>query len=134
MSHRLNSLIESFDGRAIITRYDRPTGSWIFICIDDDTLGKSTGGTRMRIYEDPADGLLDAMRLARGMTHKWAALGLPHGGAKAVVAMKNPIVGDERTAFLERYAGEPVLVIGTHFATPTAGHIVRDGDSWRFAV
>jgi hypothetical protein len=24
-----------------------------------------------------------------------------------------------------------VLVIGTHFAGPTAGHIVRDGDAWR---
>jgi glyoxylase-like metal-dependent hydrolase (beta-lactamase superfamily II) len=36
-----------------------------------------------------------------------------------------------RLRFLERFADEPVLVIGTHFATPTAGHIVRDGDSHR---
>jgi glyoxylase-like metal-dependent hydrolase (beta-lactamase superfamily II) len=28
----------------------------------------------------------------------------------------------------------PVLVIGTHFASPTAGHVVRDGAVWRFAV
>ncbi|MBW2361828.1 MAG: MBL fold metallo-hydrolase [Deltaproteobacteria bacterium] len=33
--------------------------------------------------------------------------------------------------FLGRYAEQPVLVIGTHFATPTAGHIVRDGDTYR---
>jgi glyoxylase-like metal-dependent hydrolase (beta-lactamase superfamily II) len=31
-------------------------------------------------------------------------------------------------------AGAPTLVIGTHFATPTAGHVVRDGDVWRFEV
>jgi glyoxylase-like metal-dependent hydrolase (beta-lactamase superfamily II) len=31
-------------------------------------------------------------------------------------------------------AGQPVLVIGTHFATPTAGHVVRDGDAFRFEV
>jgi glyoxylase-like metal-dependent hydrolase (beta-lactamase superfamily II) len=37
-----------------------------------------------------------------------------------------------RREFLERYGDRPVLVFGTHFATPTAGHIVRDGDSWRF--
>lgn len=37
-----------------------------------------------------------------------------------------------RRAFLEEFAGKPVLVIGTHFATPTAGHIVRDGDTYRF--
>jgi glyoxylase-like metal-dependent hydrolase (beta-lactamase superfamily II) len=29
-------------------------------------------------------------------------------------------------------AGSPVLVIGTHFATPTAGRVVKDGDAWRF--
>jgi glyoxylase-like metal-dependent hydrolase (beta-lactamase superfamily II) len=37
-----------------------------------------------------------------------------------------------RRAFLERYADGPVLVIGTHFATPVAGRIVRHGDAWRF--
>jgi glyoxylase-like metal-dependent hydrolase (beta-lactamase superfamily II) len=30
--------------------------------------------------------------------------------------------------------GPPVLVIGTHFAAPTAGHVVRDGDAFRLAV
>jgi glyoxylase-like metal-dependent hydrolase (beta-lactamase superfamily II) len=39
-----------------------------------------------------------------------------------------------RRAFIARYADRPVLVIGTHFATPTAGHIVRDGDRWRLDV
>ncbi len=36
-----------------------------------------------------------------------------------------------RREFLERHAGRPVLVIGTHFAAPTAGHIVRDGEVFR---
>ena len=39
-----------------------------------------------------------------------------------------------RRAFLERYVGRPVLVLGTHFATPTGGRILRDGAVWRFAV
>jgi glyoxylase-like metal-dependent hydrolase (beta-lactamase superfamily II) len=39
-----------------------------------------------------------------------------------------------RRMFLARYAGSPVLVIGTHWGRPTAGHIVRDGDAWRFVV
>ncbi|MGI9342131.1 MAG: MBL fold metallo-hydrolase [Gammaproteobacteria bacterium] len=37
-----------------------------------------------------------------------------------------------RADFLAGFSGEPVLVIGTHFATPTAGHIVADGDVYRF--
>lgn len=36
-----------------------------------------------------------------------------------------------RNEFVQRYADRPVLVTGTHFATPTAGHIVRDGDVFR---
>jgi glyoxylase-like metal-dependent hydrolase (beta-lactamase superfamily II) len=37
-----------------------------------------------------------------------------------------------RRDFLARYADRPVLVFGTHFATPTAGHIERCGDVFRF--
>ena len=36
-----------------------------------------------------------------------------------------------RTHFLENYAGQPTLIIGTHFAGPGAGRIVRDGSSFR---
>lgn len=39
-----------------------------------------------------------------------------------------------RKAFFERYADQPVLVFGTHFANPVAGHIVRDGKTYRFDV
>jgi glyoxylase-like metal-dependent hydrolase (beta-lactamase superfamily II) len=37
-----------------------------------------------------------------------------------------------RRAFLEAHAGRPVLVIGTHFAGPHAGRIVRAGAAYRF--
>lgn len=39
-----------------------------------------------------------------------------------------------RKQFLERYADSPVLVLGTHFANPVGGRIVRDGSSYRFDV
>ena len=39
-----------------------------------------------------------------------------------------------RLEILDRYADGPVLVIGTHFATPTAGRIVRDGTAYRLDV
>jgi glyoxylase-like metal-dependent hydrolase (beta-lactamase superfamily II) len=37
-----------------------------------------------------------------------------------------------RRALLSRLAREEVLVIGTHFASPTAGYAVADGDALRF--
>jgi len=39
-----------------------------------------------------------------------------------------------RYELFERYADKPVLIIGTHFATPTAGHLVRDGDGFKLRV
>ena len=39
-----------------------------------------------------------------------------------------------RRAFCERYAGTGALVLGTHFHHPTAGRIVRHGETWRFAA
>jgi glyoxylase-like metal-dependent hydrolase (beta-lactamase superfamily II) len=39
-----------------------------------------------------------------------------------------------RHAFLQRYTGRPVLVLGTHFAGPTGGRLVRDGDAIRLEV
>jgi len=37
-----------------------------------------------------------------------------------------------RRQLFEDAADKPVLVIGTHFAAPTAGHVVRDGKAYRF--
>ena len=36
-----------------------------------------------------------------------------------------------RERFLAKFSDEPVLIIGTHFATPTAGRIVADGETYR---
>jgi glyoxylase-like metal-dependent hydrolase (beta-lactamase superfamily II) len=37
-------------------------------------------------------------------------------------------------ALFAEWADKTILVIGTHFAAPTAGHFVRDGAAFRFAV
>jgi glyoxylase-like metal-dependent hydrolase (beta-lactamase superfamily II) len=37
-----------------------------------------------------------------------------------------------RMTFVQRYGDSDTVVLGTHFPAPTAGRIVRDGDSWRF--
>ncbi len=101
----LPGLIESWDGEAVITRYDHLSGTWIFIALHDATLGTPVGGTRMRIYARVEDGLEDALRLARGMTHKWASIDLPFGGAKAVLATSRSLSASEREGLLDRYAG-----------------------------
>lgn len=100
----LQGLIENWDGLAVVNRFDGASGAWIFICLHDNTLGPSTGGTRIAQYPTPADGLLDAMRLSEGMTQKWAAVDLGFGGGKAVIAIPRPFAGREREELLLRYA------------------------------
>jgi len=39
-----------------------------------------------------------------------------------------------RHAFLAEMADGPTLVIGTHFATPAAGLVKRDGEAYRLEV
>jgi leucine dehydrogenase len=112
----IDGLISSWGGLGVVTRFDKETGAWIFICLHDNTLGASTGGSRMTIYPSPADGLLDAMRLSEGMTHKWAAVDLPFGGGKAVIALERQLAGDERNALLRRY-GELVESLRGAFRT-----------------
>jgi leucine dehydrogenase len=96
-------LIEDWDGAGVVVRRDAPTGTWMFVAIHDDTLGMAAGGCRMKVYDRPEDGLRDALRLARGMTHKWAAMGLPFGGGKSVLAIPHPMVGAERVGLLHRF-------------------------------
>jgi glyoxylase-like metal-dependent hydrolase (beta-lactamase superfamily II) len=41
---------------------------------------------------------------------------------------------ETRHRCLARWYGERAQIFGTHFSTPTAGRIERDGEVWRFAV
>ncbi len=61
------------------------------VAIHSTDLGPATGGLRMWTYDSEEDALMDALRLARGMTYKYAAAGINLGGGKAV------IIGDPRT-------------------------------------
>ncbi|RLB14756.1 MAG: phenylalanine dehydrogenase, partial [Deltaproteobacteria bacterium] len=83
----MESLIRQWQGETVITRYDSPTGAWIFIAVYSTLLGPAAGGTRMRPYPNPQAGLEDAMRLAKGMAYKYAVPGMPWGGGKAVIAL-----------------------------------------------
>jgi glyoxylase-like metal-dependent hydrolase (beta-lactamase superfamily II) len=44
------------------------------------------------------------------------------------------IARQTREHMLTRLAAAPILVVGTHFAGRTAGHVMRDGDAFRLAV
>ena len=112
----LEDLIEGWDGEETVIRFDRPSGAWIFVCVHSTVRGPAGGGTRMAVYQAPADGLADAMRLSAAMTRKMAVLGMPFGGAKAVLAVPELPAGEERRGLLLRY-GDLVASLGGTFRT-----------------
>lgn len=116
MNYDLQALMERWDGLGVVHRFDQPTRTWVFICMHDNTLGPCTGGTRMKVYSKPGEGLLDGMRLAEGMTNKWAAIDVAAGGGKAVLAVERPLKGEERRGLLRRY-GRLIQALGGGFHT-----------------
>lgn len=107
-------MIKDWGGLAVVSSYDPPTDTWMFIALHDDTLGTPVGGCRMKVYDDPRDGLQDALRLAEGMTHKWAAIDFSFGGGKSVLALGRNVEGEERTALLRRFGGLLNSLHGTY--------------------
>ena len=110
------SLLSGWEGEHAVVRHDAESGAWIFVCVHSTVLGPAGGGTRMRVYPAPADGLADAMRLSGAMTWKMAGAGMPRGGGKAVLAVPVLPTGEPRKRLLRRY-GELVASLGGTYRT-----------------
>jgi glyoxylase-like metal-dependent hydrolase (beta-lactamase superfamily II) len=93
----------------------------------EPTPGHTPGHVSVRLSSDGRDAVItgDLMHHPIQMAEPQWQTPFDSDGAAAVKT---------RRAFCERYAGTPVTVLGTHFHQPTAGHIVRHGEAWRFDV
>jgi leucine dehydrogenase len=133
-------LLAGWDGEHAVVRYDAESGAWMFVCVHSTVLGPAGGGTRMRVYPTPADGLADAMRLSGAMTRKMAASGMPRGGGKAVLAVPELPTGEPRKRLLRRY-GELVASLGGSYRTagdmnisPADLDVVAETCSWVYGT
>ncbi len=93
---------------------DSSAGYRGIIAIHSTTLGPALGGTRFWQYASDEEAIVDALRLARGMTYKNAVAGLNLGGGKSV------IIGNNKTADREmifRAHGRFVESLGGRYIT-----------------
>ena len=67
--------------KAILHIYQPATNLKAIVVVDNVAAGPSIGGVRIA----PDVSLEECFRLARAMTFKNAAAGLPHGGGKSVI-------------------------------------------------
>jgi leucine dehydrogenase len=84
-------LLEESGGKKIVFCHDEASGLRAVIAIHSTALGPAAGGVRFKNYASLEEATVDAVRLARAMTLKYAAAGMRMGGGKAVV------IGDART-------------------------------------
>ncbi len=77
--------LDAYDYGEVHFKRDKATGLMAIVAIHDTRLGPALGGCRFIHYDTEQDALVDALRLARGMTYKAALAGLPHGGGKSVL-------------------------------------------------
>jgi leucine dehydrogenase len=118
--------IAKYDYEQLVFCHDSASGLKAIICIHDTTLGPALGGTRMWNYATEEEAILDALRLARGMTYKNAAAGLNLGGAKTV------IIGDpkkDKSEALFRALGRYIQGLsGRYITAEDVGTSVEDMD------
>ena len=83
----------------ILHLHDPASGLRAILVVDNVAAGPAIGGTRMA----PDVSLAECFRLARAMTLKNAAAGLPHGGAKAVIFADPKMPADRKERLMRAY-------------------------------
>lgn len=91
MTERIFDYMHKYDYEKVLLFQNQAVGLRAVLAIHSTILGPAAGGTRMWTYASDLDAMEDAMRLARGMTYKYAAAGVNLGGGKVV------IIGDPKT-------------------------------------
>src|SRR6187402_1703937 len=79
------SKLSQYDYGEVHFRLDKATGLRAIVAIHDSRMGPALGGCRFIDYNTEDEAIVDALRLARGMTYKAALAGLAHGGGKSVL-------------------------------------------------
>jgi leucine dehydrogenase len=106
--------LKAYDFGEAHFKLDKATGLRAIVAIHDSRLGPALGGCRFLPYDTDEAALVDALRLARGMTYKAALAGLAHGGGKSVLI--RPTQHFDRVA-LFRACGRFVDDLGGHYIT-----------------
>lgn len=116
--------MERYDYENLFICQDRAIGFKAVIAIHDTTLGPATGGCRMWQYKSEMEAIEDALRLARGMTYKYAAAGCNLGGGKTVI-LGDPYRKDREPIF--RALGKFINRLGGKYITgEDVGTTLRD--------
>ena len=108
---------------------DAATGLRAIVAIHDTRLGPSLGGCRFITYPHEELALVDALRLARGMTYKAAISNIPHGGGKSVIL--KPAGKFDREALFKAFGRFVDGLHGRYITAEDSGTSVPDMETIR---
>ena len=114
MGTKIFELLEHYDYGELHLGRDAATGMRAIVAIHDTRLGPALGGCRFIHYDTEEEGIIDALRLARGMTYKAALARIPHGGGKSVII--KPRSQFDRAALFRAF-GRFLDGLGGHYIT-----------------
>lgn len=103
---------------------DKATGMRAIVAIHDSRLGPALGGCRFIEYGTDEEAVVDALRLARGMTYKAALAGLAHGGGKSVII--RPKAHFDRVALFRAFGRFIESLRGSYITAEDSGTGLED--------
>ena len=121
-----------YDYGEVHLRRDAATGLQAIVAIHDSRLGPALGGCRFIHYDTEEAALVDALRLARGMTYKAALAGLAHGGGKSVIM--RPRQQFDRTALFRAFGRFVEDLGGRYITAEDSGTSLEDMEIARTAT
>jgi leucine dehydrogenase len=116
--------LSKYDYGTLHLRRDEESGLQAIVAIHDTRLGPALGGCRCIEYSTHDDAVVDALRLARGMTYKAAITGIPHGGGKSVII--RPSGSFDRTALFRAFGQFIDDLRGRYITAEDSGTSVED--------
>ncbi len=116
--------LEKYQYGEVHVRRDAASGLMAIVAIHDTRLGPALGGCRFIPYAHEELALVDALRLARGMTYKAAITDLPLGGGKSVI-MK-PAGAFDRRALFQAFGRFVEHLGGRYITAEDSGTSVED--------
>ncbi|MFN7098709.1 MAG: Glu/Leu/Phe/Val dehydrogenase dimerization domain-containing protein, partial [Gammaproteobacteria bacterium] len=105
---------------------DPHTGLQAIVAIHSVKLGPALGGCRFIEYPDTDTAIIDALRLARGMSYKAAVSGLACGGGKSVIIKPKRVF--DRESLFQAFGRFVEELGGRYIAAKDAGTTVNDMD------
>ncbi len=116
MAIRVWDYCDDIGPKAIVHVHEPRAGLKGIVVVDNVAAGPAIGGTRMA----PDVSLDECFRLARAMTFKNAAAGLPHGGAKSVI-YADPLMEQDRKERILRAFARAIRPISDYVPGPDMG-------------